>query len=315
MQDEKQGVIIKSTGKWYRVRTQDGKNIYCTLKGKFRIKRIKTTNPLAVGDNVIFYMQDENTGVINDIKPRSNYIIRKSTKLSSQAHIIAANIDQGIIVSTLSYPRTSTGFIDRFLVSATAYQIPVKIIFNKSDIYSEEENAQLKELTETYDSIGYETLVTSAENGNELDKLKDYLDQKKSVIVGHSGVGKSALLNAMVPGLNIRIGDISQVHSKGKHTTTFAEMHEIWKDSYVIDTPGIKEFGLIDMDKEEVRLFFPEMMEIADQCRFYNCTHNHEPDCAVKKAVEQGTIARFRYQNYINMLQGSEMDINHWEQK
>ncbi|MGM0612894.1 MAG: ribosome small subunit-dependent GTPase A [Bacteroidota bacterium] len=315
MQSDKQGIIIKSTGKWYLVQATDGEKLYCTLKGKFRIKGIKTTNPLAVGDNVIFHMQDEDTGVIKQIKPRSNYIIRKSTKLSSQAHIIATNIDQGLIVATLSYPRTSTGFIDRFLVTAAAYQIPVKIIFNKSDIYTKEENTQLKELTEAYNTIGYETLVTSAKTRDGLDQIKQLLDQKRSVIVGHSGVGKSALLNALVPGMNLRIGDLSHVHLKGKHTTTFAEMHQIWDNSYVIDTPGIKEFGLIDMEKEEIRLFFPEMLEITDQCRFYNCTHVHEPGCAVKKAVENGEIYGFRYQNYINMLQGNEMNLNPWEQK
>ncbi|MCF8217879.1 MAG: ribosome small subunit-dependent GTPase A [Bacteroidales bacterium] len=315
MQSDKQGIIIKSTGKWYLVQTTEGEKLYCALKGKFRIKGLKTTNPLAVGDNVIFHMQDEDTGVIKHIKPRSNYIIRKSTKLSSQAHIIASNIDQGLIVATLSYPRTSTGFIDRFLVTAAAYHIPVKIIFNKSDIYTEEENVQLKELTQTYKAIGYETLVTSAKTSDGLEQLQDYLDQKRSVIVGHSGVGKSALLNTLVPGMNLRIGDLSHVHLKGKHTTTFAEMHEIWKGSYVIDTPGIKEFGLIDMEKEEVHLFFPEMFKLNDQCRFYNCTHVHEPGCAVKKAVENGEIKRFRYKNYLNMLQGNEMNLNPWEQK
>ncbi|MFW6019248.1 MAG: ribosome small subunit-dependent GTPase A [Bacteroidales bacterium] len=315
MQSDKQGIIIKSTGKWYLVQTTEGEKIYCSLKGKFRIKGIKSTNPLAVGDNVVFQMQDEDTGVIKQIKPRSNYIIRKSTKLSSQAHIIAANIDQGLIIATVSYPRTSTGFIDRFLVSAAAYHIPVKIVFNKSDIYTEAEKAQLAELSNAYQSIGYETIITSAKTGYGLKQFKNLLDQKRSVIVGHSGVGKSALLNALVPGINLRIGDLSHIHRKGKHTTTFAEMHEIWKNTYVIDTPGIKELGLIDLEKQELRLFFPEMLKITDQCRFHNCTHVHEPGCAVKNAVENGKIYRFRYQNYLNMLQGNEMNLNPWEQK
>lgn len=315
MQAEEKGLIIKSTGSWYRVKAEDGRIIECKLKGKFRIKGIKTTNPLAVGDRVFFFMQEDGTGVIKQIEPRANYIIRKSTKLSRQAHILAANLDQAVLVVTLSYPRTSTGFLDRFLVSAEAYHIPAKIVFNKLDIYSEEEKNHLQKLIDLYNSIGYETITTSAKAKTNLDELKALLDGKLSAIAGHSGVGKSALINAIVPGLDIKMGEISEVHLKGKHTTTFAEMHELWEKSWVVDTPGIKEFGLVDLEKEELRLYFPEMMKLSEQCKFYNCTHVHEPGCAVKEAVEQGEVAQSRYTNYLNMLEGNEMNLNQWELK
>ncbi len=315
MPSENKGIVIKSTGSWYQVKPDNSDTVACKLKGKFRIKGIKTTNPIAVGDRVEFQMQDDGTGVINKIVPRKNYIIRKSTKLSKQAHIMAANIDEAILVATLAMPRTSTGFIDRFLVSAEAYHIPAKIIFNKNDIYSEEEKNQLEQLSSMYDKVGYPTLVTSAKTAENLDQIKALLDGKLSVISGHSGVGKSALLNVLVPGLNLRIGDISEVHLKGKHTTTFAELHQIWDNTYVVDTPGIKEFGLVDIEKDELRLYFPEMMRTSVNCKFYNCTHVHEPGCAVRVAVEAGEIASSRYENYLNMLKGDEMNLNQWELK
>lgn len=315
MTPDKHGFVIKSTGKSYKVKSTDNTFFECSLKGKFRIKGIKTTNPLAVGDRVVFSQQDDQTGIIKQIIPRSNYIIRKSTKLSKQAHIIAANLDQAVIIATLAYPRTSTGFIDRFLATAEAYHIPAKIVFNKNDIYTLEEKKQLDGLIKAYQKAGYEVMVTSAKLREKLDELKNMLDEKVSVIVGHSGVGKSALINAIVPGINLRLGDLSDVHMKGKHTTTFAEMHEIWQNTYVVDTPGIKEFGLIDIEKNELRLYFPEMMAAAENCKFYNCTHIHEPGCAVKKKVENEEIAEFRYKNYLTMMSGEEMNLNHWELK
>lgn len=304
---ESKGIVVQSTGNWYNVKTTDRNYIQCKLKGNFRIKGIKTTNPLTIGDKVWFTVKESHTGLIYKIEPRDNYIIRKSTRQSSQAHILAANLDQALIVATLSYPRTSTGFIDRFLVSAEGYHIPAKSIFNKSDLQDDKESKKTDELMEVYESIGYETMLTSAIEGNNLDKLKKLLEGKLTAIVGHSGVGKSKLLNALVPGLNLKIGKVSETHLKGKHTTAFAGMHELWNDTWVVDTPGIKEFGLIDIEKDELRLYFPEMMKYAPECRFYNCTHEHEPDCAVKDALEKGLIPEFRYKNYLNMLQGEEM--------
>ncbi|MCF8330858.1 MAG: ribosome small subunit-dependent GTPase A [Bacteroidales bacterium] len=315
MNSDKQGVIIKSTGKLYKVKTLDNTIFDCTLRGNFRIKGIKTTNPLAVGDKVVITQQDDRTGIIKKIIPRSNYVIRKSTKLSKQVHIIAANLDQAIIIATLSYPRTSTGFIDRILVTAEAYHIPPKIVFNKNDIYTPEEKKHLEMLITTYRYAGYDILVTSAKKRENLESLKTMLDDKISAVIGHSGVGKSALINAIVPGLNLRLGELSDVHMKGKHTTTFAEMHEIWANTCIVDTPGIKEFGLIDIEKNELRLYFPEMMAAAENCKFYNCTHIHEPGCAVKKKVENEEIAEFRYKNYLTMMSGEEMNLNHWELK
>ncbi len=315
MPSDYKGLVIKSTGSWYQVKSGNSKPVPCKLKGRFRIKGIKTTNPIAVGDRVVYRMQDDGTGVISKIIPRKNYIIRKSTKLSKQAHILAANIDEAILVATLAMPRTSTGFIDRFLVSAEAYHIPAKIIFNKKDIYTDEENRKLEELSRIYQDAGYQSLVTSAKTGEHLQELKTLLDGKLSVFSGHSGVGKSALLNAMVPGLDLRIGDISDVHLKGKHTTTFAELHQLWPNTFVVDTPGIKEFGLVDIEKDELRLYFPEMMRIAVNCKFYNCTHIHEPGCAVREAVDSNNMAASRYENYLNMLKGDEMNLNQWELK
>lgn len=306
--EEYSGIVIQSTGSWYQVKTSDGEYVNCKLKGNFRIKGIKTTNPLAVGDRVYFTLKPGKTALIHKVESRNNYIIRKSTRQSSEAHILAANLDQALIVATLSYPRTSTGFIDRFLVSAEAYHIPAGIIFNKSDLQDEKQREQTGEMIQVYEDAGYQTLVTSAEDGTNLSEFKEMLDGKISVIAGHSGVGKSKLLNSIVPGLNLRIGKVSETHLKGKHTTTFARMHELWKDTYVVDTPGIKEFGLIDMEKDELRLYFPEMMKIAENCRFYNCTHEHEPGCAVKQALEEGFIAQFRYKNYLNMIHGREMN-------
>ncbi|MFO8054340.1 MAG: ribosome small subunit-dependent GTPase A [Bacteroidales bacterium] len=315
MQAEKKGRIIKSTGRWYQVKAEDGNCYNCSLKGTFRIKGIKTTNPLAIGDKVYFSLKDSDNGVITKYEPRTNYIIRKSTKLSKQTHILAANIDQAMLIATLAYPRTSTGFIDRFLVTAEAYHIPAKIVIHKTDIYDEKQLQIAKQLTDVYEDAGYETLCTSIYSKPALEELSGMLNNRLTLIAGHSGVGKSALLNKLSPGLKLKTGELSNTHQKGKHTTTFATMLELWPNTWVIDTPGIKEFGLVDMEKDEIRLYFPEMMRLAENCRFYNCTHVHEPGCAVKKAVENKTIADFRYKNYLNLREGKEMNMNPWELK
>ncbi|MFO8086440.1 MAG: ribosome small subunit-dependent GTPase A [Bacteroidales bacterium] len=309
------GLVTKSTGSWYLVQLNEGELIQCRLKGKFRMQGIKTTNPIAVGDSVEVQRMKDETGVITSIAPRSNYIIRKSTRLSKQSHIIAANVDQAVIIAAISYPRTSTGFVDRFLVTAEAYNIPAKIVINKADLHNEQEKKLADQLINDYQKVGYEAFLTSAVDKYNVDKLTALLDQKISVIVGHSGTGKSALINAIHPGLNLKIGRLSDAHLKGKHTTTFARMHEISPKTYVVDTPGLKEFGLVDLHKRELHLFFPEMLKRADACRFANCTHVHEPGCAVRSAVEEGSIPEFRYANYLNMLKGKEMNQNPWDLK
>ena len=302
------GIVIKSTGSWFLVTDQlTGKKINCKLKGKFRIEGIKTTNPVCVGDHVIYSDNpDEDTGIITEIKERDNYIIRKATKLSRQSQIIAANIDQAMLIATLSHPRTSTGFIDRFLVTAEAYHIPAVIVFNKTDLYDEKLRKQHDEVIRVYSGIGYPCLAVSALNGENISAVKKIMQDKVSLMAGHSGVGKSELINALEPLLNLKTGDISSYHKKGKHTTTFAEMFELSFGGFIIDTPGLKEFGLVDFKKEEVWEFFPEMRKLSPLCQYYNCTHVHEPDCAVKKALANGEISDFRYQNYLNIIQEDE---------
>lgn len=297
-----EGTVIKSTGSSYIVKTTDN-NIYeCKLKGKYKIHEIKNTNPLAVGDIVIFEMFDSNNcGLIKQIRKRKNYIIRKSTNLSKQSHIIAANIDQAILIATISNPRTSTGFIDRFLVTAEAFYIPAIIVFNKIDLYDDKSNNLLNKFVDVYENIGYKCLKVSADKNINLDELNLLLQNKTSLISGHSGVGKSTLINKIEPRLNIKIAEISSYHLKGIHTTTFAEMHSLSFGGSIIDTPGIKEFGLFDFKKEELEGYFPEMFKLSDECQFANCTHVHEPKCAVKKALEEGKIHQSRYTNYINM--------------
>jgi ribosome biogenesis GTPase len=307
------GLVIRSTGSWYSVKADDGKVYECKLKGRYKIKGIRTTNPIAVGDFVSFeWKDDKKIGLIHTIKERKNYIIRKSVNLSKKAHIIAANIDQAILVVTMAFPRTSTGFIDRFLITTEAYHIPALLVFNKIDIYDDELNAAKDELKSIYENAGYPCIDVSAAEKINLDALKKKMKDKVSLFSGHSGVGKSALINALDPSKNIRVGEISDAHAKGKHTTTFAEMHHLEFGAYIIDSPGIKEFGLIDFEKEELSHYFPEMRSYMHDCRFNNCTHEHEPDCAVIEAVRRGEIPFSRYENYIKILHGDEIGLREY---
>lgn len=303
------GRIIQSTGSWYKVETPEKVLYSCKLRGQFKIKGIKSTNPIAVGDWVDFnWEENSEMGWITNIYERTNYIIRKSVNLSKRSHIIASNIDLALLVVTLNHPRTSTGFIDRFLITCEAYHIKANLVFNKIDLYTPEEIKEVDNLINQYQSIGYSCSKTSAKTLSGLDTLKDIMKDKVCLVSGHSGVGKSALINSLDPSKDIRIGDISDVHNKGKHTTTFAQMHSIGYGTYIIDSPGIKEFGLFDFKKEELSSYFPEMIEVSNECKYSNCTHVHEPQCAVKEAVELGYISPDRYLNYLNMLEGKEMN-------
>jgi ribosome biogenesis GTPase len=301
------GVVIRSTGSRYSIKKNDGSVVQCQLKGKFRIKGIRTTNPVAVGDVVDFiYDEKTKTGVISRIHERENYVIRKATKLSKAAHIIAANIDQAVLIVSLIKPRTSTGFIDRFLVTTEAYHIPATIVFNKKDLYDKELNSVLDEYSNVYSTAGYKCIKTSAKEKYNLELLKEILTNKTSLLSGHSGVGKSALINAIDSSLNLKTGEISRFHEKGKHTTTFAEMFPLSFGGNIIDTPGIKEFGLVGFDKYELGQRFPEFRKKMPECRFNNCLHVKEPGCAIRTAVENGEISTFRYKNYLNILKDLE---------
>lgn len=302
------GLVIRSTGSWYDVRNQDGHIYQARLKGKFKIKGLKVTNPIAVGDRVQFDVEDkiENTAVIIDIEPRENYIIRQSVHKTAHAHMLAANIDQAVLLATLTLPRTSLGFIDRFLVTAEAFRIPTTIVFNKADILNEEGLAYQRQIMDMYEQIGYPCLVTSAAEGDGIDSFRQLLEHKITLLSGHSGVGKSTLVNAISPNLNLRTNEVSTFANKGVHTTTFAEMFELSPDTFIIDTPGIKELGLIDIAKEEISHYFPEMRDRLNQCRFNNCLHVNEPGCAVKDAVGEGEIAESRYWSYLSMLEGGD---------
>lgn len=296
-------MIIKSTGSWLSVLAENGNTYECKLKGKFRMKGIKTTNPVAVGDNVVFdLMENESTGIVKEILPRHNYIIRKATKLSKVAHIIAANLDQACIIVTLAFPRTSTGFIDRILVTTEAYHIPAFLVFNKTDLYDDKLNADLASLTEMYSAAGYDCIYTSALTGENTEVFKDRIANRRTLITGHSGVGKSALINAVEPGLDLRTAALSGYHKVGMHTTTFAQMHPLSFGGFIIDTPGIKEFGLTAFNRTEIAERFPEMRSRMHGCRFHNCTHVHEPGCAVKEAVEKGELSFSRYESYLSIL-------------
>lgn len=303
---------MQSTGSWYEVRTDEGGVVRCRLRGQFRIKGIKTTNPVVVGDRVGFVMESDGCGYITTLHPRRNYIDRKSTNLSKISHIIAANIDTAFLVVTLREPRTSLGFIDRFLVAAEGFRIPCCLVFNKIDIYSKEEKEEIGRLRTIYERIGYQTLCTSVLTGEGMDELKSRMEGKVSLFSGHSGVGKSALINHIDPSLNLKIGSISQVHDKGKHTTTFASMFQVG-NGFLIDTPGIKEFGLIQYRQDEIRDYFPEIRQFNNRCRFSNCSHTHEPGCAVRKALADGEIAEHRYENYLNILHDNDMLIEEWK--
>ncbi|MES2267768.1 MAG: ribosome small subunit-dependent GTPase A [Bacteroidota bacterium] len=301
-----QGLITKSTGSWYQVRSGD-ETIDCRIKGKFRIKGITTTNPLAVGDVVDFDMEPEQgTGVITNLHQRKNYIIRKAINLSKQAQIIAANLDRAILVVTLASPRTSLGFIDRFLVTAEAYDIPACLIFNKLDLFSDEGLEILADYQAIYQSIGYPCYSVSALEGTNIDDVQDLLKDKVTLFSGHSGVGKSSLINRLLPDLDLRTHIVSEWSDKGMHTTTFAEMFELPQGGYIIDTPGIRELGVIDIEKEVLSHFFPEMRQRMNQCRFNNCRHINEPGCAVLDALEEGEIAPSRYDSYLSIYNGND---------
>ena len=301
----KEGLVIKSTGSWYTVKADDGEIYDCRIKGRFRMEGIRTTNPISVGD-IVQFDTEKDSSVIVKINDRKNYIIRKSTNLSKSSQIIAANIDHAFLIVTVNYPLTTTTFIDRFLAAAEAYNIPVNIVFNKVDRYKEKDQAQLEELKSTYQYIGYKCFDVSAITGLNIDILKLEMKDKINLLSGHSGVGKSTLINSIQPGLELKTGEISESHSSGRHTTTFSEMFELDFGGYIIDTPGIRGFGTFDMKKEEMFHFFPEIFRISDNCQFHNCTHMHEPKCAVKEAVENGNIAESRYDSYCGMMSEDE---------
>ena len=306
------GIVIKSTGSWYTVLSDEEKIIECRIKGLFRIKGIKTTNPIAVGDKVEFEMEVDGRGVIHAIGERKNYIIRKSINLSKQSHILASNVDQAILLATLAFPRTSPGFIDRFLLTAEAYHIPTIIIFNKADLFdSEASQKELDNFIAIYERIGYKCYKVSAIKDTDVELLRSLTKDKITLIAGHSGVGKSTVVNAMDAALNLKVGEISDAHGKGKHTTTFAEMHRLVYGGFIIDTPGIKELGIVDMEKEEIGNYFREMYAIKDQCKFNNCIHVNEPKCAVIAAVEKGEIAVSRYVSYASIVSGEELQTEY----
>ncbi|PKQ46472.1 ribosome small subunit-dependent GTPase A [Confluentibacter flavum] len=312
------GLVYKSTGSWYTVKTDLGDTYECRIKGKFRMKGIKSTNPISVGDVVDFELETDNnqvSGIINNIHDRKNYIIRKSVNLSKQTHIIAANIDQVFLLITINNPPTLTSFIDRFLVTANAYQIKTILLFNKIDSYDEETLNEVKFLAYVYRKIGYECIGVSAKTGKNVDKVKSIMQGKVNMFSGHSGVGKSTLVNTIEPTLDIKTKEISTLHMQGQHTTTFAEMFDLTFNAKIIDTPGIKGFGVVDMDKEEIGDYFPEFFALKQHCKFHNCLHVQEPNCAIKKALDNDEVAFSRYRSYIQILEGEDEHYrtDNWE--
>lgn len=303
------GTVYKSTGSWYTVKSSEGVFYECRIKGKFRTQGIKSTNPVAVGDMVEFELEtigDETVGIISAIQDRKNYIVRKSVKLSKQTHIIAANLDQVFLLVTLNNPPTFTSFIDRFLVTAEAYDIPVVLLFNKMDVYTDEERFEVDWLMDLYTKIGYTCLQIEAKQGKNVDKVRELMLGKTSMFAGHSGVGKSTLVNVLEPGLQLKTAEISEQYMQGQHTTTFAEMYDLSFDARIIDTPGIKGFGIVDMEKEEIGDYFPEFFALKSECKFNNCLHLDEPKCAIKEALERDVIAASRYRSYVQMITGEE---------
>jgi ribosome biogenesis GTPase len=295
------GIVLKSTGSWYRVRLENGEEIDARVRGKLRTAGSRNTNPVTVGDDVDLDLTGEDYAITN-VHARKNYIIRKSTKLSKETHIIAANLDLAVMVTTLKSPKIKFGFIDRFLVTAEAYNIPVLIVFNKCDLLNDTELDYLTTLQAAYQNIGYDSALTSVLTQTGIEEIRSLLSGKVTLFSGHSGVGKSSLLNALNPAIKARVTDVSDFNEKGQHTTTFAEMHALGEDSFVIDTPGLRSFGLIDMEPEELKDFFPEMVRLSDNCKFHNCLHVNEPGCAVKPAYEEGELPWFRYENYCYFL-------------
>ena len=300
------GLVIKNTGSWYTVKTDSNQLVECKIKGNFRLKGIRSTNPVAVGDRVSITPNQEGTAFITSIEDRKNYIIRKSSNLSKQSHIIAANVDQAFLVVTINRPVTSTTFIDRFLASAEAYRVPVVLLFNKTDALEDEEREYQQMMIDLYETVGYQCLAISAANGSGMDKVRELLAGKTTVLSGNSGVGKSTLINSLLPDVQLKTAEISDAHNAGTHTTTFSEMLELPEGGYIIDTPGIKGFGTFDIEPEELTSYFKEIFHFSKDCRFNNCTHTHEPGCAVLKAVEERYIAQSRYLSYLNMLEDKE---------
>ena len=300
------GLVIKNTGSWYTVRTDNGETVESKIKGNFRLKGIRSTNPVAVGDRVEIALNQEGTAFITAIEDRRNYIVRKSQNLSKQSHIIAANVDQAFLIVTVSHPQTSTTFIDRFLASAEAYSVPVVLVFNKTDLLSPEELHYQEMMVSLYETVGYECRQISAATGEGMATLIDLLQGQVTVLSGNSGVGKSTLINTLVPGAQLRTAEISEVHDAGMHTTTFSEMLQLADGGYIIDTPGIRGFGTFDMEPEEISSYFKEIFRFSKDCRFSNCTHTHEPGCAVLDAVENHYIAASRYQSYLSMLEDKD---------
>lgn len=302
------GLIMRSTGSWYEVRDSGGHMWQCRLKGKFKTMGLKVTNPLAVGDNVRFEIEDDNQnfGIIHEIVPRENYVIRSSVHKTAHSHLLAANVDQAILIVTLVFPRTSLGFMDRFLVAIESFRIPGILVFNKQDLINDEMKEFQSELMELYESLGYKCLATTALTKEGLEPFEKLLEGKVSLLSGHSGVGKSTLVNAIAPDLDIKTQEVSTFANKGVHTTTFAEMFELVPGTFIIDSPGIKELGLADMKPEEISHYFPEMRRKLNECRFNNCQHINEPGCAIKDAVENGEIAFSRYESYLSMVGGGD---------
>jgi len=297
------GLVTKNTGSWYLVHTDDGRDIECKIKGNFRLKGIRSTNPIAVGDRVKIVENNEGTALITEIEDRKNYIVRRSSNLSKQSHILAANIDLCFLIVTINHPVTSTVFIDRFLASASAYRVPVSLIFNKTDIYSEEETEYMDALINLYGHIEYPSIKISALHKQGIDALQNEIRDKITLFSGHSGVGKSTLINSLIPDATLKTGAISGYHGKGMHTTTFSEMLALPQGGYIIDTPGIKGFGTVDMEKSEIFHFFPEIFKFSHDCRFNNCVHINEPGCAVRNAVEKHYISESRYKSYLSMME------------
>jgi len=298
------GTVIKSTGSQYLVKIEDGRIITCSIKGKFRIKGIRATNPVAVGDHVGFeWLENEAGGIITSIKERSNYIIRKSSNLSKEYQLLATNVDVAWLMVSMTLPRTLSPFIDRFLVSAEAYRIPVIILFNKTDLYGLSEQEEMNHLKSVYSDIGYRCMQMSLQTREGVKEVQDEMLGKVNVISGNSGVGKSTLINVLDPAIRLKIGDVSEYHKTGKHTTTFSEMFELSSGIRIIDTPGIRGFGTIDIEREELFHFFPEIFRASKNCKYHNCIHMHEPDCGVKAGVENGSISEFRYINYLMMME------------